>query len=98
METPFTAVEKGKTKLQKQTFSINLDQNISCKYTRHALTKILIEENRPIDKPIETISNWLISMYLRMVLVQELAQASPGQKTIFLNAKFRHFRVLFWLF
>ena len=37
-------------------------------------------------------------MYLRMVLVQELAQASPGQKTIFLNAKFRHFRVLFWLF
>ena len=29
METPFTAVEKGKTKLQKETFSINLDQNIS---------------------------------------------------------------------
>ena len=27
METPFTAVEKGKTKLQTQTFSINLNQN-----------------------------------------------------------------------
>ena len=40
----------------------------------------LIEENMLIGKPIEPISNWLISMYLRMVLVQELAQASPGQK------------------
>ena len=60
--------------------------------------KILIEENLPIGKPTEPISNWLISMYLRMVLVQELAQASQGQKTMFLNGKFRHFRVRFWPF
>ena len=63
----------------------------------HAQTKILIEENMLIGKPIELISNWRISMYLRMVIVQELAQASPGQITMFLNGKFQHFKLRFFL-
>ena len=37
-------------------------------FENYTKCKILIEENRPIDKPIETITNWLISMYLLMVL------------------------------